>query len=73
MPQALAQVCGRPLHIYAGDVRRRGITVTIAGEQGRAGTVPIRLIRSGDEYNCAHYDLVSGAALQWAARRPLLR
>ena len=61
MPQALASVCGRPLQIFSGDASRRQVMVRTAGESGQLEREPIRLIRSGDEYNCAHYDLVSSS------------
>jgi hypothetical protein len=61
MPHALSYVCNRALQIYSGGASRRHVMVRIVGETGQPAGEPIHLIRSGDEYNCAHYDLVSSS------------
>ena len=59
MPSALSRVVGRPLHIVSGNVRSGQVSLTVVDEAvGAAEADPVRLIRSGHEYGCAHYDLV---------------
>jgi hypothetical protein len=70
IPFALARVSGRPLHIYSGDVRSGLVHIAKVSEGGASTVEPIRLMRSCDEYNSAHFDLVGGQAmLGWRGRR----
>jgi hypothetical protein len=64
VPQALSFVSGRPLRIDSVDLRsaagtpQDAMSVTVVDGTGQAGGEPIVLLRTGQEYGCAHYDLV---------------
>jgi hypothetical protein len=64
LPQALSLTSGRPLRIDSVDLRsaagtpQDAMSVTVVDATGQAGREPIVLLRTGQEYGCAHYDLV---------------
>ena len=63
LPLALSHVTGRALHVLSGDVRSGQVAMTVVDEAEKAADSPIRLLRSGHEYGCAHYDLVEPQAV----------
>jgi len=63
MPAALSRVVGRSLHVVSGNARSGQVSLTVVDEAVGAAGAPVRLIRSGHEYGCAHYDLVEAQLL----------